>query len=146
MANNSEKYHQGWFYPKNKEKFLGDKAFYRSGLELKFMRWCDDNTNVLKWGSENVIVPYISPLDNRVHKYYVDNFVVIKEGTKITKYLIEIKPSGQTKPPTTKYKKRFHLLYEQARYAVNSSKWKFAKEFCLKKGWQFLIITEEHLK
>ena len=95
----NNKYRQGIFTPKNKEKFKGEYAIYRSGLELKFMRFCDENTNVLLWSSEQVIVPYISPLDGRAHKYYVDNFVIIKEGDQIKKYLIEIKPSKQTIPP-----------------------------------------------
>ena len=72
---------------------------YRSGLELKFFRFCDNSSNVLKWGSENIVVPYKNPLDNRHHKYYVDNFVVIKEGKEIKKYLVEIKPYKQTKKP-----------------------------------------------
>ena len=77
---------QGIFTPKNPQKYVGKHApKYRSGWELTFMRFCDNNINVLKWGSENVIVPYISPLDGRVHKYYVDNFVVIKEGSQIKK-------------------------------------------------------------
>ena len=95
----SSKYRQGIFTPVNQDKFIGNKAIYRSGLELRFMRFCDSNDNVLRWGSENVIIPYISPLDGRVHKYYVDNFVIIKEGEIIKKYLIEIKPSSQTAPP-----------------------------------------------
>ena len=71
-----KKWRQGVFTPTNSEKFIGSKAVYRSGLELKFFRFCDTNPNVLKWGSENVVVPYKSPLDNRVHKYYVDNYWV----------------------------------------------------------------------
>jgi hypothetical protein len=140
------KYRQGVFTPTNKDKFLGSTAIYRSGLELKFMRFCDNNPNVIKWGSENVIVPYISPLDGRAHKYYVDNFVIIKEGNVIKKYLIEIKPSKQTLPPETKYKKKQHLIYEQSMYIKNQAKWQAAREFCKKKGLDFLILTEKHLK
>ena len=139
------KFRQGIFVPKNTSKFIGTKAFYRSGLELKFMRFCDSNTNVLKWGSENVIIPYISPIDNKVHKYYVDNFVVIQEGSLIKKYLIEIKPSKQTMPPVTKYKKKEHLLYEQHAWAKNSAKWVAARAFCKQKGFLFLILTEKEL-
>jgi hypothetical protein len=142
----NSKYRQGVFVPKNADKFVGTKAIYRSGLELKFMRFCDNNPNVIKWGSENVVIPYISPLDGRAHRYFVDNFVIIKEGEKIGKYLIEIKPSKQTQPPQTKYKKREHLLYEQSMYAVNNAKWIAAREFCKKKGLQFLILTEKDLK
>lgn len=142
----NSKYRQGVFVPKNADKFVGTKAIYRSGLELKFMRFCDNNPNVIKWGSENVVIPYISPLDGRAHRYFVDNFVIIKEGEKIGKYLIEIKPSKQTQPPQTKYKKREHLIYEQSMYAVNQAKWTAAREFCKKKGLQFLILTEKDLK
>ena len=141
----SSKYRQGKFVPTNKDKFIGTHATYRSGLELKFMRFCDNNPNVLKWGSENVIVPYISPLDGRVHRYFVDNFVMIKEGNIIKKYLIEIKPSKQTQPPNTKYKKKEHLIYEQSMYVINSAKWDAARRFCKLKGFDFLILTEKHL-
>jgi hypothetical protein len=142
----SSKYRQGIFTPTNKKKFLGSKAIYRSGLELKFMRFCDNNPNIITWGSENVVIPYISPLDGRVHKYYVDNFVAIQEGELVKKYLIEIKPSSQTVPPTTKYKKQQHLVYEQSMYTRNQAKWQAATEFCKTRDLQFLIITEKDLK
>lgn len=142
----STKYRQGIFKPVNKDKFLGSHAIYRSGLELKFMRFCDNNPNVVRWGSENVVIPYISPLDGRVHRYYVDNFVVIKEGSVVKKYLIEIKPFKQTLTPSTKYKKKEHLIYEQATYIKNQAKWEAAKQFCKQKGLEFLIITEKDLK
>lgn len=141
----NSKYRQGVFVPVNKEKFIGSKAFYRSGLELKFMRFCDNNSNVVMWGSENVVIPYISPIDGKVHRYFVDNFVAIKEGNIIKKYLVEIKPSKQTSPPTTKYKKKEHLLYEQSMFVVNQAKWQAAREFCKKKGLDFLILTEKEI-
>ena len=146
MRKKFKKYKQGIFKPTNQDKFIGSVATYRSGLELKFMRFCDNNSNVLKWGSENVIIPYVYPLDGKVHRYYVDNFVVIKEGNVIKKYLVEIKPSRQTKPPTTKYKKREHMLYENVTYIKNTAKWKAAKEFCEKHDLEFLILTEKELK
>ncbi len=141
----SKRYRQGVFIPKNQDKFIGTKAIYRSGLELKFFRFCDNNQNVLTWGSENVIVPYVSPLDGKVHRYFVDNYVVIKEGENIKKYLIEIKPFKQTKIPKTKYKKKSHLIYEQKAYVINTAKWEAAKRFCHKKGYEFLILTEKDI-
>lgn len=141
----SKRYRQGVFIPKNQDKFIGTKAIYRSGLELKFFRFCDNNQNVLTWGSENVIVPYVSPLDGKVHRYFVDNYVVIKEGESIKKYLIEIKPYKQTKIPKTKYKKKSHLIYEQKAYVINTAKWEAAKRFCHKKGYEFLILTEKDI-
>lgn len=140
-----KKYKQGTYRPINTEKFIGKTATYRSGLELKFFLFCDKNPNVLKWGSENIVIPYISPIDKRRHKYYVDNYVVIKEGDQIVKYLIEIKPDKQTRPPTTKYRKKEHLIYEQKQYVINASKWKSAREYCSKHNLVFKIITEKDL-
>jgi hypothetical protein len=143
---NKSKYRQGIFKPKNTNKFIGgNSAVYRSGLELKFMRFCDNNPNIIKWGSENIIVPYISPVDNKVHRYYVDNFVVIKEGSIVRKYLIEIKPFKQLSPPTTKYKKKEHLLYEQGQYNINQAKWNAAREHAKRIGCEFMILTEKEL-
>tara|TARA_R100001224_G_scaffold45390_1_gene26140 strand:+ start:497 stop:934 length:438 start_codon:yes stop_codon:yes gene_type:complete len=139
------KWRQGTFIPKNIHKFIGSKAIYRSGLELKFFRFCDDNPNVIKWGSENVVIPYTSPIDHRVHRYYVDNYIEIKEGTVTKKYLVEIKPSKQTKPPTVKYKKKKHLIYEQRAFVINQAKWSAAREYCKKIGGSFIILTEKEL-
>jgi len=139
------KWRQGIFIPKNIDKFIGSKAIYRSGLELKFFRFCDDNKNVVKWGSENVIVPYYSPLDNKGHKYYVDNYIEILEGRKLTKYLVEIKHSRETKPPKTKYRNRKHLLYEQKTFVTNQAKWEAARKYSKKKGYKFIILTEKEL-
>lgn len=140
-----KKWRQGIFVPKNVNKFIGSKAIYRSGLELKFFRFCDDNKNVVKWGSENVIVPYYSPLDNKGHRYYVDNYIEILEGNKLTKYLVEIKHSRETKPPKTKYRNRKHLLYEQKTFVTNQAKWEAARKYSKKKGYKFIILTEKEL-
>jgi hypothetical protein len=139
------KYKQGIYKPINPTKFIGNTATYRSGLELRFFRFCDYNPNILKWSSESIVVPYISPLDNKVHRYFVDNFVVVKEGKAIKKYLVEIKPYKQTIPPSTKYRKQSHLLYEQAAWTVNQAKWSSAREYCKKHGFDFLILTEKEL-
>ncbi len=142
------RYRQGLFKPNNPKKFIGKSyPVYRSGWELKFFRWADINENILAWGSENVIIPYLNPLDNKVHRYFIDNFIVFKDknGNK-NKFLIEIKPSKQTQRPIkTKYKKQKTLLYEQKTYVTNTAKWKAANEFAKKKGYKFLIITEKEL-
>ena len=143
----STKYKQGIFHPKFKNKYKGNKQpVFRSGWEKHFFNWCDNNPNVLEWASESIIIPYISPIDNKVHRYYVDNSVIIKEGTKIVKYLIEIKPKKQTIiPKHTKYKKRNTILYENAMYVVNQAKWQSAEKWCKKHGYKFLILTEKEL-
>jgi hypothetical protein len=142
-----KEFKQGVYKPINRQKYIGDKLpFYRSGYELKFMRWADANPNVLKWGSESIIVPYKSPIDGKMHRYFVDNVVIIKEGENIKKYLIEIKPHKQTQPPTAHgNKKQTTILYEQATYVINQSKWEAAKKWCKDHEWEFLILTEKHL-
>ena len=109
--------------------------------------WCDNNDNVLEWTSESVIIPYISPFDNKAHRYYVDNKVVIKEGDKIVRYLIEIKPDKQTKKPVTKRstKKKSTIMYENYTYVINQCKWEAARKWCDKHGYKFLILTEKEL-
>ena len=145
MAN---KYKQGIYRPINTEKYLGKtNPVYRSGWELKFFRWADINPNILAWGSENIIIPYINPLDQKVHRYFVDNFIVFKDkdGNK-QKLLIEIKPSRQTiQPVTTKGKHKKTILYEQTTWITNQAKWTAAKEWAKKKNMEFIILTEKEL-
>jgi len=138
---------QGVYKPVNSQKYKGaGSPEYRSSWELKFFTWCDKNPNVLKWGSETVIVPYISPIDNKVHRYFVDNIVSIKEGNDIKTYLIEIKPSKQTKPPVpSKRKKKSTIIYENYMYAINQAKWSAAKKFAKSKNIEFIILTENQL-
>ena len=137
---------QGTFKPTNPQKFMGRTAKYRSSYELAFFRWADRNPNVLKWGSENVVIPYISKVDNNVHRYFVDNFVMIKEGAVTKKYLIEIKPQKQTvEPVITKRKKTTTILYEQTEWARNTSKWEAAQKWAKIHGMEFIILTEHDL-
>ena len=142
------KFKQGIFKPQNSQKYLGSShPTYRSSWELKFFRWADLNENVLAWGSETIIVPYINPLDNAVHRYFVDNFVLFKdkEGKK-QKFLIEIKPSKQVERPVSSgKKKRTTVLYEQTTWITNQAKWEAAKKWAEKKGCQFVILTEKEL-
>jgi len=149
IKKNYKKYNQGVFKPRNPDKCVTDSCVYRSGLELKFMRWCDNNSNVIMWGSESVVIPYTSPLDNKVHRYFVDNIVILKDANipnKRHKYLIEIKPSKQTQTPTTTNRKsKKNLLYEQLTYAKNTAKWNAAKKWCEKNNYEFKIITEKDL-
>lgn len=143
-----KRYRQGIFKPSNTSKYIGNSdPIYRSGWELKFFRWADLNENIIAWGSENIIIPYISPLDGKVHRYFVDNFIVFKnKDGKKSKFLIEIKPSKQvTKPVTTKGKRRTTILYEQKTWVVNQAKWEAAKRWANKKGYEFLILTEKEL-
>ena len=136
------------YKPVNPRKYNGATyPRYLSSWELKFFKWCDRNPYVVKWSSENVCIPYISPVDGKMHRYYVDNVVHIKEGDKIVKYLIEIKPSKQTKPPTVHgNKKRTTVVYEQATWSINQAKWSAAKSWCDKNGYIFQLVTEKDFK
>ena len=143
----NSKFRQGIFTPKNSNKYIGkEKPVYRSGWELKFFRWCDNNSNVVEWASEAVIIPYLNPATNRVQRYYTDGVVALREKDGvIKKYIIEIKPSSQVLPPKPGRKKHSTLVYETIRFAQNQAKWDAARKWCAKKGYHFWILTEKEL-
>jgi hypothetical protein len=143
--------YSGKFRPSRRHKYKGDPTniIYRSLWELKFMKWCDKNENVLEWGSEEIIIPYVSPVDNRVHRYFPDFYVkAITRDGKSSKSIIEIKPYAQTKQPkrTTTRKVSRRYLSEVKTYAVNNAKWKAADSYCKDRRMTFRILTEKELK
>lgn len=141
-----DKFRQGLFKPSNTSKYVGKGLpVYRSGWELKFFRWCDKNSNVLEWASESVIIPYLNKADGKVHRYYTDGIIALKEGDNIVKYIVEIKPSKQLLPPVSGNKKNSTIQYENYRYIQNQSKWEAAKKWCDKKGYKFIVLTEKEL-
>ena len=139
--------YKGKYKPSYPKKYKGDPTniVYRSLWELKFMNYCDKNENVLEWSSEEIALPYKSPLDNRIHRYFPDFYIKVKEGNKIQKYLIEIKPKKQVREPKIQTKKTKSYIYEVTEYAKNQAKWKSAQEFCEDRQWKFKIITEDEL-
>ena len=140
--------YSGKYLPSNCKKYKGNptKIYYRSLWELKFMKWCDGNNNILEWGSEEIVVPYRSPLDGKYHRYFVDFYVkVITRTGDIKKYLIEIKPKKQTIEPTVQKRKTAKYINEVTTYAVNQAKWEAAREWCADRRLEFLILTEDHL-
>lgn len=147
MAN----WRQGKYVPVNKQKYIGklDAIEYRSGWELTMMRHLDRDPSVVRWGSEPGAVPYISPKDSRVHRYYPDFYIEQQRPDgSIRKMLVEVKPHNQTAPPTVAEKtksgrqsKRF--VYETVTYAVNQAKWDAARELCERNGWEFIILSEK---
>ncbi len=148
LGKKNKKYVQGIFNPKNPQKYKGSiPIIFRSRLELLSMRYLDNNTNILTWGSESVVVPYMSPKDGKIHRYFVDLVASLKDKTgKIQKLLIEVKPEKQTRPPTiTNKKKQSTMLYEKVTWAVNQAKWDAARQWCKKNGYTFLILNEKHL-
>ena len=110
------------------------------------MVYCDLNERVLEWGSEEIALPYRSPVDNKVHRYFPDFYIKVKESTgHIKKYLIEIKPKKQTAPPTKPKRQTKGYIYEVYEYAKNQAKWEAAKEWCADRGYEFKVLTETEL-
>lgn len=138
----------GRFSPSNPKKYYGDCTAikYRSLWERKFMKFCDTNPDVLEWSSEEIIVRYYSPFDKKMHRYFPDFYVKLKQkdGKTVSK-LIEIKPNKQTKQPIAPKKKTVGYLTEMKTWIINNMKWKAAKEYCDIKGWEFVILTEKDL-
>ena len=141
--------YKGRYSPINKEKYQGNptNVIYRSLWERKFMKWCDLSESVIKWGSEETVVPYVSPLDNKIHRYFIDFYVQLRDKDGILKsYLVEVKPKKYTKPPKTNPKRNTRAWFSEVKnWGVNEAKWKAAEEFAKDKNWQFIILTEDHL-
>lgn len=141
-------YKQGIFKPENPKKYIGDPTniVYRSGWEKRVMHWCDTNLNVIRWASEEVVIPYVSPIDNKVHRYFTDFYVEAlgRDGER-RKMIIEVKPKAQTQEPKKPQRTTKRYITEVMTYGVNQAKWKAAEDYCRHKGWEFLILTEAEL-
>ena len=136
-----------WF-PKHPEKYAGDvnNIIYRSSWELRFLNWCDQNTAVIMYASEETVVPYICATDNRPHRYFIDITMKVRGADgSIRNYLVEIKPHAQTQPPKFKGKQTKRYITEVETYAKNQSKWKAAKEYARQHNAEFIIISEREL-
>ena len=140
---------KGKFLPRNIAKYRGDyrNIIYRSSWELKFMKYCDMNKNILEWGSEEIVIPYRSPLDGKVYRYFVDFYIKVKDiNDNIQKYLIEVKPKKQTKEPKPQKRMTKKYIREVTEYVKNQAKWDAAKDYCDDRNYKFMIITEDELK
>jgi len=135
---------KGKYQVKNIKKYNGnhDKVFYRSSWELKFFNYCDRNPDIVQWSSEEIIIPYKSPIDGRWHRYFPDVWMKTTNG-KV--YLIEIKPFRETQEPKKKSRITKQYLNEVKTYGININKWKAAEEYCKDRKWEFKIITENEL-
>ena len=140
--------YKGKYYPSFPRKYKGDPTniIYRSLWERKFMVYCDKNQNILEWASEEIAIPYRSPIDNRVHRYFPDFYMKVKETNgRIKNYVIEVKPAKQTTPPVKPKRQTKGYIREAYEYAKNQEKWKMAKEFCADRKWEFKVVTEKEL-
>jgi len=141
-------YKQGLFKPVNPKKYIGDPTniVYRSGWEKRVMDWLDTNTNVVRWGSEEIVIPYVSPIDNKRHRYFPDFYVeAVGRDGETRKMILEVKPKAQTQEPKKPQRTTKRYITEVMTYGVNQAKWKAAEDYCRHKGWEFRLITETEL-
>ena len=140
--------YSGFYKPKNPHKYRGNptRIIYRSLWERKYMVYCDNTPYILEWGSEEVIIPYRSPIDGKPHRYYPDFYIkVMKKDRSYGKYIIEIKPKKQTKPPYGKDKRTSAYKRAALTFAKNRAKWDAAEDWCEDRQMGFLILTEDNL-
>lgn len=145
MARN---YKQGIYTPKNPNKYRGnsDNIVYRSSWELRVFKWMDDNPSVLEWASEECVIPYKSPVDLKLHRYFPDIWAKVLGVDGRTKtYLLEIKPEAQANEPKVKKRITKQYITEVCTYAINQAKWKAAREYCMDRKWEFKVLTEKDL-
>jgi len=140
--------YKGKFIPHYPEKYKGNPTniIYRSLWELRFMRHLDQHPGVVQWSSEEIIIPYVSPMDNKLHRYFPDFWIKTKaaDGT-INTMIVEIKPYAQCLAPIKKDKVTRRYFNEVKTYGINTAKWKAAEQFCIDRKWQFKVLTEKDL-
>lgn len=129
------------FNPKNPKKYAGDptKIVCRSLWERNVCKFCDDHPEVLKWSSEELIIPYLSPIDGKMHNYFPDFLIQFKNSAGIQTWMVEVKPKKQTMLKENASKK------ERITWAINSAKWNAAQKYCAKNNMVFKILTEKEL-
>ncbi len=140
-------YH-GRFMPNNINKYKGDvnNIWFRSLWERKVMVNLDTWPAVIEWSSEEIIVPYRSPIDNRIHRYFPDFQAKLDQGNGATRtVLIEVKPKDRLKPPKKPKRQTRRYIGECLEWAKNQAKFAAAEAFCADRGWTFMIMTEDHI-
>jgi len=139
--------YKGFYRPVNRQKYRGNanRIVYRSGWELKFMRWCDLSDIVIEWQSEEFAIPYRHPLDGQVHRYFPDFKVKLRTKKGIETWVVEIKPHKQAQPPVPRKRKTRKYINEVQTYAINKYKWDYAQRWCQSRGYKFVVLTEHEL-
>lgn len=140
--------YKGLFRPKNPQKYKGDPTniIYRSGWEAKFMKFLDEHPDVIEWSSEEIAIPYLSPIDGKWHRYFPDMIVKRKSVSgNIETIMVEIKPKKQTQPPVKQKRITKKYIMEVQTWGINSSKWQAAEQYCKARNWKFMKLTEDEL-
>lgn len=111
--------------------------------------YLDRHPDVLEWSSEEIIIPYRSPIDGKYHRYFPDFYAKKRNSNgKIETVIIEVKPAAQARPPVikeAKAKPTKRYVNEVITYATNQAKWKAAEEYCADRNWKFMVFTEKEL-
>ena len=141
--------YKGSYFPTNPKKYKGNpnQIIYRSLWERKVMFYCDKNDAIIEWGSEEVIVPYISPWDGKLHRYFPDFYMKVRQADGSTKkFIVEVKPKAQTKEPVKNPKRKTRKWFGEVKnWGINQAKWKSAQEYCKDQGMEFKIFTADHI-
>ena len=141
--------YKGRYFPTHPKKYKGNpnQIIYRSLWERKVMVYCDKNDAIIEWGSEEVIVPYISPWDGKLHRYFPDFYMKVRQADGSTKkFIVEVKPKAQTKEPIRNPKRKTRKWFGEVKnWGINQAKWKSAEEYCKDQGMEFKIFTEDHI-
>ena len=137
--------YKGKFSPRNPQKYLGDykNIIYRSTWECKVMAWLDKRPDVIAWSSEEMCIPYLSPVDGKMHRYFPDFIVKVKQEStgQVVTLMIEVKPDKQSRPPQKKSRITKQYIQEVVTWGVNQAKWKAAIEYCKDRKWEFMVMT-----
>jgi len=141
-----KKYNQ--FVPRNSTKYIGTYPIsIKSSWERRFCQWLDANPSVIKWSSENINIQYYDPIQMKNRRYIPDFYMeVLGKEDKIKRYIVEIKPQHETiLPVKTSKKSKKTMLMQESTYLTNQAKFKAARQYCDKLGYNFRIITEKQL-
>lgn len=156
--------YSGTYHPKNIKKYKGNinKIRYLSLWELKAFKWCDNNPHILRWSSEETIIPYRCDTDGKMHRYYMDLWIKVdtKNQNGYNEILIEVKPHKQhcykcySREPcrfglkNKSYKKRRKtksFITEARTWTKNQSKWRATLKYARARNMDFLILDEYSL-
>lgn len=140
--------YSGLFKPRNPQKYIGDpnNIVYRSSWEVKVMSYLDLNDDILSWASEELTVPYKSPIDGKWHRYFPDFLVKMRtRDGQLKTLMLEVKPKKETTPPPKPKRITENYVKAVKTWGINEAKWKAAIEYCNDRAWEFRVITEDHL-
>ena len=137
--------YSGKYHVKNPEKYKGDinNVRWLSTWELCLMKWLDNNSHVIIWASEEIIIPYFDPIKKKIRKYMIDFYIHFDNGKRV---LVEVKPTNQTIAPKVPKRKTKKYFVESYRYINNLAKWDAAAKYAMKKDVSFEIWDQKKLR